>query len=59
MEKYEEEQIPLLKEIPLDSEDVQSYFEAFKQFDHKNTGHIANRVLSKQNNNCCFIIFYI
>ena len=48
MDKFEEEEIPLLDlETPLDSEDAQNYFEAFKQFDHNNTGHISNRVLSK------------
>ena len=47
MEKYEEEEIPLLDlETGLDSEDAQSYFEAFKEFDHKNTGHISIRVHS-------------
>ena len=45
MEKYEEEEIPLLDfETGLDSEDAKSYFEAFKEFDHKNTGHISIRV---------------
>ena len=44
MEKYEDEEILLDFEAPLDSEDAKTYFEAFKQFDHKNTGHISNRV---------------
>ena len=45
MEKYEEEEIPLLDfETGLDSEDAKSYFEAFKEFDHKNSGHINIRV---------------
>ena len=50
MEKYEEEEIPLLDlETGLDSEDAQSYFEAFKEFDHKNTGHISIRVHASNN----------
>ena len=49
MEKYEEEEIPLLDlETGLDSEDAQSYFEAFKEFDHKNTGLISIRVHASQ-----------
>ena len=58
MEKYEDEEIPLLDlEATLDSEDAKSYFEAFKQFDHKNTGHISNRVPAKQNDNCFTILY--
>ena len=45
MEKYEEEKIPLLDLATLlNPEDVQNYFEAFKQFDRKNTGNVSNRV---------------
>ena len=55
MEKYEEEEIPLLDlETGLDSEDAQSYFEAFKEFDHKNTGHISIRVHASNNTSIKF-----
>ena len=32
-------------ETPLNPEDAPQYFEAFKQFDHKGTGHISLRVI--------------
>ena len=40
-----EEDIPLLNpDTPLSPEDTPKYFEAFKQFDRKGTGHISLRV---------------